>query len=84
MSWVSGYQYKKGVRQGCVLSPNLFSLYSEKIMSTVQDLEGIQIGDMNINNLRYADNTALMADSNDKLQMILQSSTGKWKSGSDH
>ena len=41
---------QKGVRQGCVLSTDMFSLYSEKIMSTVQDLEGVQIGDMNINN----------------------------------
>ena len=40
-------------------------------MSTVQDLEGVQIGDMNINNLRYADDTALIADSNEKLQKIL-------------
>ena len=62
---------QKGVRQGCVLSPDLFSLYSEKIMSTVQDLEGVQIGDMNINNLRYADDTALIADFNEKLQKIL-------------
>ena len=62
---------QKGVRQGCVLSPDLFSLYIEKIMSTVQDLEGVQIGDMYINNLRYADDTALIADSNEKLQKIL-------------
>ena len=48
----------------------IVSLYSEKIMSTVQDPEGIQIGDMNINNLRYADDTALIADSNEKLQKI--------------
>ena len=58
---------QKGVRQGCVLSPNLFSLCSEKIMKTVQDLEGVQLGDMNINNLRYADDTALIANSNEKL-----------------
>ena len=37
---------QKGVRQGCVLSPDLLSLYSEKI----QEVEGVQIGDMNINN----------------------------------
>ena len=40
-------------------------------MSSVQDLEGFQIGDMNINNLRYADDTALTADSKEKLQKIL-------------
>ena len=57
--------------QGCVLSPDLFSLYSENILSTVQDLEGVQIGDMNKNNLRYADDTVLIADSNEKLQKNL-------------
>ena len=62
---------QKCVRQSCVLLPHFFSLCSEKIMSTVQDLEGVQIGDMNINNLRYADDTALIADSNEKLQKIL-------------
>ena len=41
---------QKGVREGCVLSPDLFSLYSEKIMSTVKDMEGVEIRDMNINN----------------------------------
>ena len=40
-------------------------------MSTIQDLEGVQIGDVNINNLRYADDTTLSADSNEKLQKIL-------------
>ena len=62
---------QKGVRQGYVLSPDLFNLYSKTIMSTVQDLEGVQIGDMDISNLRYSDDTALIADSNEKLQKIL-------------
>ena len=56
---------QNGVSQGYVLSPDLFSLYSEKSMSTVKDLEGVNIGDMNINNMRYADDTALIADSNE-------------------
>ena len=69
---------QKGLRRGCVMSPDLFSLHSEQIMSTVQDLEGVQIGDMNINNLRYADDTALIADSNEKTaEDFRQSSTGK-------
>ena len=62
---------QRGVRQGCVLSSDLFSLYSEKIMSTVHDLDGVHIGDMNIHSLRYADDTALIADSSEKLQKIL-------------
>ena len=62
---------QKGVRQGCIFPPDLFSLYNEKIMSTVQDLEGVQIGDVNINNLRYANDTALIVDSNENLQKIL-------------
>ena len=51
MSWVSGYQYKKVLDRVVYCHLNLFGLYSEKIMSTAQDLEGVQIGDKNINNL---------------------------------
>ena len=53
----------KGVRQGCILSPHLFSVYTEKIMrdSNTEDF-GINIGGRNISNLRYADDTALCAD----------------------
>ena len=57
-----------GVRQGCILSPCLFNLYAEYIMRNagldeVQD--GIKIAGRNINNLRYADDTTLMAESED-------------------
>ena len=53
----------KGVRQGCILSPHLFSVYTEKIMrdSNTEDF-GINIGCRKISNLRYADDTALCAD----------------------
>ena len=62
----------KGVRQGCILSPHLFSVYTEKIM---RDAEvgnfGIKIGGRNISNLRYADDTALCADSHDDICQLL-------------
>ena len=45
---------KRGVRQGCVLSPDLLSLYSEKILREIKDLNGIKINGININNIRYA------------------------------
>ena len=62
---------KRGVRQGCVLSPDLFSLYSEMIMRQIEEMEGLKIGGHNINNIRYADDTVLTADSEEKLQELL-------------
>ena len=59
------------MRQGCVLSPDLFNIYSEMIMRTVEDLEGIKIGGRNLTNIRYADDTALIADSESKLQALV-------------
>ena len=58
------FQIGKGVRQSCVLSPCLFNLYSEYIMQNARLDEGqagIKITGRTINNLRYADNTTLMA-----------------------
>ncbi len=53
---------KRGVLQGCVLlSPDLFSLYSEYIMRSIEDLPGISVGGRNINSLRYADDIVLIA-----------------------
>ena len=66
--WV---KIRRGVQQGCVLSPDLFSIYSEMIMRAIKDVEGIAVGGHNINNIRYADDTALIADSEAKLQEIL-------------
>ena len=61
-----GFQIGKGVCQGCILSPCLFNLYAEHIMRNAELEEaqaGIQIARRNINNLRYADDTTLMAES---------------------
>ena len=59
------FQIRKGVCQGCILSPCLFNLYAEYIMRNAELEEaqaGIKIAGRNINSLRYADNTTLMAE----------------------
>ncbi|KAG1697227.1 LINE-1 retrotransposable element ORF2 protein [Nymphon striatum] len=66
-------EIKRGVRQGCVMSPSHFNLYTENIFRESKDIEGICIGGMNINNLRYADDTALIADKVETLQKNLDS-----------
>ena len=66
------FQIRKGVRQGCILSPCLFNLYAEYIMRNAQLDEaqaGIKIS--GINNLRYADDTTLMAESEEELKSLL-------------
>ena len=62
---------KRGVRQGCVLSPDLFNIYSEVIMRDLMELEGIKVGGRNVNNIRYADDTVLLADSAEKLESLV-------------
>ena len=67
-------QTGKGVRQGCILSPCLFNLYSEYIMRNAgleEAQAGIKIAGRNINNLRYANDTTLMAESNEELKSLL-------------
>ena len=62
---------KKGVRQGCVLSPSLFNLYTEKIFREVGDMKGVIIGGLNINKSRYADDTSLITSETADLQDLL-------------
>ena len=60
------FQIGKGIRQGCILPPRLFNLYEEYIMRNAgldEAQAGIRIAGRNINNLRYADDTTLMAES---------------------
>ena len=64
----------KGVHQVCILSPSLFNLYAEYIMQNARLEEaqaGIKIAGRNINNLRYADDTTLMAESEEELKIFL-------------
>ena len=68
------FQIGKGVHQGCILSPCSFNLYAEYIMwnSGLDEVQaGIKIAGRNINNLRYADDTTLMAESEEELKGLL-------------
>ena len=68
------FQIRKGVRQGCILSPCLFNFYEEYIMRNAgleEAQAGIKIAGRNINNLRYADDTTLMAESKEELKSLL-------------
>ena len=67
---IDWFQVGKGVHQGCILSLGLFNLYAEYIMRNAgleEAQAGIKIAGRNINNLRYADDTALMAESEEPL-----------------
>ena len=68
------FQIGKGVCQGCILSPCLFNFYAEYIMRNAgleEAQAGIKIAGRNINNLRYADDTTLMVESEEKLKSLL-------------
>ena len=68
------FQIGKGIHQGCILSPCLFDLYAEYIMRNAgleETQAGIKIAGRNINNLRYADDTTLMAESEKELNSLL-------------
>ena len=67
------FQIGKGVRQGCILSPCLFNFYAEYIMRNagLEAQAGNKIARRNINNLRYADDTSLMSESEEDLKSLL-------------
>ena len=68
------FQIGKGVHQGCILPPCLFNFYAEYIMENARLDEaqaGIKIAGINTNNLRYADDTTLMAESEEELKRLL-------------
>ena len=72
------FQIGKGVCQGCILSPCLFNLYAEYIMRNTgleETQAGIKIARRHINNLRYADDTTLMAESEEELNSLLMKMT---------
>ena len=74
------FQIGKGVRQGCILSPCLFNLYAEYIMKNAgleETQAGIKISGRNINNLRYADDNTLMAESEEELKSLLMKVKGE-------
>ena len=62
---------KQGVRQGCVASPHLFALYTEIIMRELDAMDGFRIGGTVVNNLRYADDTVNIAESEEQLQRLI-------------
>ena len=72
------FQIGKGVRQGCILSPCLYNFYAEYIMRNAGlDEAGIKIAGRNINNLRYADETTLMAESKEELKRLDEGERGE-------
>ena len=71
---IEWFQIGKGVHQGCILSPCLFNFYAEDIMQNTgldEAQTGVKIAGRNINNLRYADDTILMAESEEELKSLL-------------
>ena len=80
MDW---FQIGKGLRQGWILSPSLFNLCVEFIMQNAgldEAQTGIKIAGRNINNLNYADDTTLMAESEEELKSLDETESGEWKS----
>ena len=78
------FQIGKGVHQGCILSPCLFNFYAEYIMQNAELDEaqaGIKIAERNINNLRYANNITLMAESKERKSLLLKVKEESQKAG---
>ena len=77
---IDWFQIGKGVHQGCILSPCLFNIYAEYIMRNTgleEAQAGIKFEGRNINNLRYADDTTLMAEREEELKSLLMKV--KWR-----
>ena len=77
---VDWFQIGKGVSQGCILSPCLFNFYAEYIMRNAgldKAQAGIKIAGRNINNLRYADDTTLMTESEEEIKSLLMKVKGE-------
>ena len=77
---IDWFQIGKEVCQGCILSPCLFNFYAENIMRNAgldEAQAGIKIAGRNINNLRYADDTTLMAESKEELKSLLMKVRGE-------
>ena len=62
---------KQGVRQGCVASPHLFALYTDMILREQDGMDGFRIGGTVVHNLRYADDTVIIAESEEQLQRLI-------------
>ena len=78
------FQIRKGVRQGCILSPCLFNLYAEYIMRNAgleEAQAGIKIAGRNINKLRYTDDTSLMAESEELKNLLIKVKEESEKAG---
>ena len=67
-AWMS---IKQGVRHGCEASPHLYALYTDMIMRELGNMEGFRIGSTVVNNLRYADDTVIVAESEEQLQRLI-------------
>ena len=79
MDW---FQIRKGICQGCILSHCLFNLYAEYTMWNAgldEAQAGLKIARRNINNVRYADDTAVMAESEKELKSLDETERGEWK-----
>ena len=63
---------QKGVRQGCIVSLDLFNLYSEEARRKLRIFDGVDLDGMNYANVRYADDRALIADGEEKLQRLFE------------
>ena len=67
-----GFKIKKGVRQGCILSPILFNMYSEELIrEALDDTRGKKVNSVTITNNRYADDTIIIAETEDDLQLMI-------------